>query len=85
MDEGRAFAALLRGIVPSATKARDRTTSFTADAVVALRMAEEGPRSPAAGILRHTRSSPWRERWWNQSEVKCCCCRRKLGVVATWC
>ena len=45
MDEGGAFVAVLRGIVPSATKARDRTKNFTADAVVALRMAEEGSES----------------------------------------
>ena len=45
MDEGGAFAAVLRGIVPSAVEARDRTKNFTADAVVALRMAEEGSES----------------------------------------
>ena len=45
MDEGGAFAAALRGIVPIAAKARDRTNNFTADAVVAPRMAEEGSES----------------------------------------
>ena len=45
MDEGGAFAAVLRGIVPSAAKAMDRTNNFTADAVVAPRMAEEGSES----------------------------------------
>ena len=36
---------MVRGIVPSAAKARDRTNNFTADAVVAPRMAEEGSES----------------------------------------
>ena len=45
MDEGGACASVLRGIVPSAAKARDRTNNFTADAVVALRMAEAGSES----------------------------------------
>ena len=45
MDEGGAFTAVLRGIVPSAAKARERTNNFTADAVVALRMAWEGSES----------------------------------------
>ena len=42
MGEGGAIAAVLRGIVPSAAEARDRTSNITSDAVVALRMAEKG-------------------------------------------